>query len=120
MNVKVEMKNFYEEVKARVKGDTAEVKVLKITNRAKEVLQEQSELWAHKLTKAKRVLRTALDMYDNAIYPSDLITNDEDYLSTIKINKAELEEAQFVHDEAVEQIAYYEHLLTSFGKVVAE
>lgn len=105
--------NFIKEVTARLKGDEAGVVAAKVERKALSAINGQLAALKAKLVDDETAVEDAQEALNNAIFPTAVFTNNQDYIVNIK-------RMQDILDSCVDQlystkasIDYFEELLTS-------
>lgn len=107
------MSNFIKEVTARLKGDEQGVLAAKIERKASSAIKSQIAALTSHIVDAESSVEEAEERLQNAIYPTQMITNNNDYIAGIKSAKEDLDEKQTYLSDVKESLAYFESLLES-------
>lgn len=106
--------NFVKTVIARLKGDDAEVLALKIERKANSALKGQLAALEAKVVDLENIVADREDALNNAIYPSQLFTDNSSYISSIQRAQASLDEAKENLQQVVDSITYFTNLQSKF------
>jgi Tfp pilus assembly protein PilX len=109
----MKMSNFIKEVTARLKGDEQGVLAAKIERKASSAIKSQIAALTSHIVDAESAVEEAEERLQNAIYPTEMITNNNVYIAGIKAAKENLDEKLAYLTDVKESLTYFEGLLES-------
>jgi hypothetical protein len=110
------MSKFVEEIIAKLQGDDAKVKAIKIEKNAKAAFKSQLAALESKLVDDQFAVEAALENYQSAVKPTELNDRNQ-YLRNISRAKADLDEAQSQLEATEESIEMWNKLQSeAFGE----
>lgn len=99
--------NFVNEVVARLKGDTDAVVAAQNERKALSAFTQQISALEAQLVDDEIAVDEAVDVYNNALYPTTKITDTKVYLNKIVSAKSSLDVAEANKQSTVESIAFF-------------
>lgn len=111
MSVKKEVSKFVSIVVAKLTGDKSTEVALRNEKLAKSAIKGQISALEAKLVKDEIALETAVEAYESAIYPTDLIVDAEQYVRNIKTAQEKAAAYQDTYDATQESITFFQALL---------
>jgi len=105
---------FVKEVIARLKGDDVEAKANKIARKAISALDVQIATLKGKLVEAEVQVETKEEALKNAMYPTEIFTNNQEYCQSIQRAQSNLDEANDYLKDIQESIKFFEGVLKKF------
>jgi outer membrane protein TolC len=102
------MTNFIKQVVARIQGDDAKVIAAKNERKAKAAFQQQIATLRAEEVEMENNVEEALEVYENALYPSTRIGDNVTYLSNIVNAKQRLDDAQADLEATKDSISFFE------------
>lgn len=102
---------FIKQVIAKLKGDDAEVKAAKISRKALSAMEGQLAALKAKLVDNEDTVDTAKENLDAAIYPTELITDNQRYCQNIVNAQIRLAEEEEDLESVKTQIKNFENLI---------
>lgn len=112
--MKSKTKSFVKEVLARMKGDSVTATAEKNYRKATAAINGQIASLQSKLIQEESRVEEAQEALDNAKYPSEAITSDENYVKGIKDKQEAFNTAKENLDNVTESLKYYQDLLKGF------
>jgi hypothetical protein len=109
----MKMSNFIKEVTARLKGDEQGVLAAKIERKANSAMKSQIAALTSHIVDAESAVEEAEERLQNALYPTQMITNNNDYIAGIKSAKENLDEKLAYLTDVKESLAFFEAKLES-------
>lgn len=105
---------FVKEVVARIKGDGAEALGAKIARKAINSVEGQLAALKAKQVDLECTMEDAEDALKTAKFPTEMITNSNNYINAIKVAHLNLEEAKTNLEDVKTSISFFEDLLNEF------
>ena len=107
-------KLFIKQVLSKIKGDNQEELAAKIARKAVSAVESQLAALRANEVDLEGDLEDAAELLDKALYPIEMITSGQEYISGIQRAHDAKAEAQEELEEVKESIIYFEALLASF------
>ena len=105
--------NFIKEVTARLKGDETGVIAAKVERKAISAINGQLASLKAKLVDDETAVEDAEEALNNAIYPTNVFTDNSHYVKTILARQEMLDSAVTSLESTKETIVYLENLLST-------
>ena len=86
--------NFIKEVTARLKGDEAGVVAAKVERKAQSAINGQLAALRAKLVDDETAVEDAEEAFNTAVFPTNVFTDNRDYVTQIQSANTRLEEAK--------------------------
>lgn len=102
--------NFFREIKARLTGDSAELTAAKNERKANAAFKSQLAALEAKLVDDEANASEAKELYDKTLYPTELITNNASYISSVIRAKEAMEKANAEVEDTKASIAFFKEL----------
>lgn len=112
------VKSYIKEVTARLKGDQSEVIVQKNYRKAISAINGQLAAQRARLVDDESAVEDAQEALNNAKYPTELISNNSNYIRDIQSAQNRLDNAEETAANTAATIQYFEALLTEFDSEV--
>jgi hypothetical protein len=111
------VKTFADLVVARLTGDDAKVKAIRIEKKAKSAFQSQIAALNAKIVDAEMHVEEALESLNNAIVPASDITDGKRYVESIASAQANLDQKDAQLNQLKDSLDYFQTLYNEkFGK----
>ena len=105
---------FVKEVIARLKGDDVEAKANKIARKAISALDVQIATLKGSMVEAEVQVENKEELLKNAMYPTEIFTNNQDYCESIKYAQSSLDSAKDRLEDIQDSIKFFESVLKKF------
>ena len=105
---------FVKEVINRIKGDDKEALANKIARKALSAIEGQIAALRAKEVDDENALEDAQEAFDNAVYPTELFTDNKAYCAQIASKKEKLNAAKDNLEQTKDSIAFFESQLAKF------
>ena len=120
MNAVKTVKSFIRETKARLKGDTSGKIAERNFRTADGACTLQIAALNMEKMKAERVLDKAQETYEASVHPTEVIENDESYLSTIQAARKSVVDAEKALEKINNSITFFEDLQKKINEEVED
>lgn len=110
-NVIKDLSSFAKQIVARAKGDDVEALANKNERKARAAFNSQIAALESKIVDDQSAVEDTKEAYDNAIYPTEPITNNTFYIKSIVSAKEAVDNAEANLKSTEESLAFYKKLV---------